>query len=408
MGYVDRSRRRFLAKTLAIGCSAAASPLVTPVTFASVNSDKRLVVIVLRGGMDGLDVVAPVGDPLLAQYRPNVGAASHSDLDGFFALHPKLSGLMPMWQSGELAFVHAVSTPYRNKRSHFDGQDILEAGVAEINSDIHDSGWINRMLAQMPGAGKETAFSVGRESMLLLRGDLPMTSWSPEGRIDLSPQAQLMLDVIYQKDPLFAEAGSVALTLAAQLNLDIEVSDDDQVMMRQIMKNMQAANRFQRATSLAAFAANRLREDTRIAAFSIGGWDTHRKQTSSIKKALGQLQAALTTLKSELGQTWEKTAVVCMTEFGRTVRENGSAGTDHGTGGAMVLAGGLIRGRRVYGDWPGLRDDQLFKNRDLMPTSDVRRYTAWMIRDLYGISASELEAAVFPGLDMGGNPKVIS
>ncbi|MCP5071803.1 MAG: DUF1501 domain-containing protein [Rhodobacteraceae bacterium] len=405
---MDRSRRNFLAQTLALGCSAAASPLVTPVTFASVNSDKRLVVIILRGGMDGLDVVAPVGDPLLARYRPNVIGSSHSDLDGFFALHPKLGDLMPMWNSGELAFVHAVSTPYRNKRSHFDGQDLLEAGVAKVNSDVRDSGWINRMLALMPGAEKDTAFSVGRENMLLLRGDLPVSSWSPEGRIDLSPQAQLMLDAIYQKDPLFAEAGSVAMTLAAQLNLDAEIDEDDDNMMQQIMENMNAAKKSQQAASLAAFAANRLKEDTRIAAFSIGGWDTHLKQKSNINKALDQLQSALVTLKSELGRTWEKTAVVCMTEFGRTVRENGSDGTDHGTGGAMVLAGGAIRGKRVYGSWPGLADGQLFEGRDLMPTSDVRRYAAWMVHDLYGLSPTALTASVFPELDMGSNPKVMA
>ena len=405
---MDRSRRRFLSQTLVLGCSAAASPLVTPVTFASAPTDKRLVVIILRGGMDGLDVVAPVGDPMLARYRPGIDGATHSDLDGFFALHPQLSQLMPMWSAGELAFVHAVSTPYRNKRSHFDGQDLLEAGVGEVTSDVRDSGWINRMLALMPGSRKETAFSVGRENMLLLRGDQPVSSWSPEGRIDLSPQAQLMLEVIYQKDPLFAEAGSVAMTLAAQLNSAAGAGGgEDETMMRDIMENMNNARKSQQAASLAAFAASRLKEETRIAAFSIGGWDTHQKQSRSINKALEHLQAALLTLKSELGKTWEKTAVVCMTEFGRTVRENGSAGTDHGTGGAMVLAGGAVKGRRVYGDWPGLAVQDLFAERDLMPTGDVRRYVAWMIRDLFGLDQSALAASVFPGVDLAQNPLVI-
>ncbi len=404
---MDGSRRRFLSQSLVLGCSAAASPLITPVTFASVASDKRLVVIILRGGMDGLDVVSPIGDPLLAKYRPGISGANHRDLDGFFALHPKLAELQPMWASGELGFVQAVSTPYRHKRSHFDGQDMLEAGVMEVNSDVRDSGWINRMLALMPDAQKQTAFSVGRENMLLMRGDLQVSSWSPEGRIDLSPQAQLLLDVIYQKDPLFAEAGSVAMTLAAQLNVDAEVAQDDNEMKQQIMENMNTARKTQKAAGLAAFAASRLNEDTRIAAFSIGGWDTHFKQEKNINGALEQLKSALVTLKSELGRTWEKTAVVCMTEFGRTVRENGSGGTDHGTGGAMVLAGGAIKGRRVYGDWPGLEDGQLFEGRDLMPTSDVRRYAAWMIRELYGLSSTALETSVFPGLDMAQNPKII-
>ncbi len=401
------TRRKFLANTLALGCSAAASPLLTPVTFASAPTDKRLVVIILRGAMDGLDVVSPVGDPLLAGYRPSMLDGQHSDLDGYFALHPQLADLMPLWHGGDLAFTHAVSTPYRNKRSHFDGQDILEAGDITAGSDVRESGWINRMLALIPGARKELAFSVGRENMLLMRGDKPVSSWSPEGRIDLSPQAKLLLDVIYSKDPLFAEAGQVALTLAGQLNVSSGEAMGEEVDMQNIMQNMARSNKSQRAEGLAAFAANRLREDTRIAAFSIGGWDTHLKQTRNIRKALRQLQGAILTLKQELGPVWQKTAVVCMTEFGRTVRENGSAGTDHGTGGAMVLAGGAIRGGKVYGDWPGLAPENLFAERDLMPTNDVRKYVAWMVRDLYGLEQSGLETSVFPGLDMGRNPGVI-
>jgi len=172
---MDRSRRNFLARTLAFGCSAAASPLITPVTFAAVPSDKRLVVIILRGAMDGLHVVSPVGDPMLAQYRPSMLGGDHLNLDGYFALHPTLGDLMPLWNAGELGFVHAVSTPYRNKRSHFDGQDILEAGGVAAGSDVRESGWINRLVAQIPGATKELAFSVGRENMLLLRTIRRMT-----------------------------------------------------------------------------------------------------------------------------------------------------------------------------------------------------------------------------------------
>lgn len=406
---MDSSRRKFIAQTLALGCSAAASPLVTPVTFASVNSDNRLVVIVLRGAMDGLDVVAPVADPLWRKYRPRVSKVPHHDLDGFFALHDELAALMPMWRAGELGFVQAVSTPYRDKRSHFDGQDLLEAGMVEVNSGLRESGWMNRMLTLLPGAEKDTAFSVGRENMLTLRGDFPTTSWAPDGRIDLSAQGKLLLDAIYAKDPLFAEAGQTALNLSAELNMRnaMEGDDEDGGMMVEMMENMKDAKASQTAGSLAAFAAARLKEDTRFATFSIGGWDTHQRQDLSIRKAARGLEAALLTLKSELGPVWDKTAVLCMTEFGRTARENGTGGTDHGTGGAMVLAGGAIKGRKVYGEWPGLEESALYVRRDLMPTADLRRYVAWTVHDLFGISRADLASTVFPGVDMLSRPPII-
>lgn len=405
---MDRSKRKFMAQTLALGCSAAASPLVTPVTFASVPTDNRLVVIVLRGAMDALDVVAPVGDPMLAKYRPNLSKTKHLDLDGFFGLHPELGELMPLWKAGEMGFVQAVSTPYRDKRSHFDGQDLLEAGVVEVSSDVRDSGWMNRMLDLIPEAKKDTAFSVGRENMLLLRGAFPTTSWAPEGRVDLSPQAQLLLDKIYSKDPLFAEAGRTAMTLAAELNMaQMADGDDDGAGMNDMVNQMKEAANAQKAGGLAAFAAARLKEDTRFATFSIGGWDTHQRQQRSIRNASRELQSALLTLKAELGSIWDKTCVLCMTEFGRTVRENGSQGTDHGTGGAMILAGGAVKGRKVYGKWPGLDEADLYARRDLMPTADLRQYAGWAVHDLFGLAKAGLERDVFPNLDLGDNPKFI-
>ena len=401
---MDLSRRRFLAQTAILGCSAAASPLVTPITLASAPGDNRLVVIVLRGAMDGLHAVAPIGDANLRRYRPTLSKNKFSDLDGFFALPPELSDLLPMWQAGELGFVHAVSTPYRDKRSHFDGQDLLEAGVEEVNGDTRNSGWLNRMLTLMPGVRQETAFSVGQEDMLVLRGSAPKTSWAPDGRVDLSPQAQLLLRFIYEKDPLFAQAGETAMTLAQQMQTQGGGLEDGDADMGEMMEAMEEAAKGAQAQSLASFAATQLRADTRIASFSIGGWDTHIRQDRSMRRAMGQLSEALRTLKVELGPVWGKTTVLAMTEFGRTARENGSAGTDHGTGGAMVLAGGAVRGGRVYGDWPGLEEAALYARRDLMPTRDVRAYAGWAISALYGIGSSDVERTVFPGLDLGTNP----
>ena len=159
---------------------------------------------------------------------------------------------------------------------------------------------------------------------------------------------------------------------------------------------------------VAEFAAEQLRGDTRIASFSINGWDTHNRQDKSIKPALDRLADTVLGLQSGLGpDVWGKTAVVAMTEFGRTARINGTGGTDHGTGGVMVLAGGAIRGGQVLGKWPGLSEADLYDRRDLMPTSDVRALAAWIMRGLAGLDRAMLEKTVFPGLDMGADPGLL-
>jgi uncharacterized protein (DUF1501 family) len=383
-----QSRRAFLTRSLALGCSAAASPLITPVTFAAAPGDNRLVVIVLRGGMDGLDVVRPMGDRSLRDLRPSLERDSGLPLDDFFTLHPALDALHPLWSAGELSFAHAVSTPYRDKRSHFDGQDILESGVAD--ADIGQDGWLNRVVGLLPDATTETAFAVGRENLRLLMGTSPTSTWSPDSDLDLSPQAQLLLKKIYAGDPLFETAATKAMELA------------------DLTETPMNTRRAHRAAALASFTAARLREETRIAAFSINGWDTHANQSRSLPNALGELSTAILTLKQDLGPVWNRTAVVCLTEFGRTVRENGSRGTDHGTGGAAVFAGGALKGAKVHGTWPGLAAQDLYQDRDLMPTGDVRNYAAWALAGLFPLARSDLEAVVFPGLDMGDNPGLLA
>ena len=388
------SRRKLITNSLILGCSAAASPLITPVTLASTPFDARLVVIVLRGAMDGLDVVQPYGDRQLKGLRKSIKAgeaAGAYDLDGFYSMHSALGDLVPLWKAGELGFAHAVSTPYRNKRSHFDGQDFLENGGSASSGGLTSAGdgWLNRMLTQMPGSNVTTAFSVGRQRLLMLEGAADTSSWSPDSDMDLSPTAQALLNQLYEKDPLFHESAQVAIDLSAKM--------DGTMNARQAAK----------AEALAGFAADRLNEDTRIAAFSIGGWDTHRNQNSTLPNALKELSAAILTLKKRLGRNWDQTTVLAMTEFGRTVRENGSGGTDHGTGGAMLMAGGAVKGGKVHGEWPGLGELDLYQDRDLEPTADVRSYAAWALRDLFAVDRSALEGLVFPGLDMGSDPRII-
>ncbi|CAM8661939.1 Protein of unknown function DUF1501 [Paracoccaceae bacterium] len=411
-------RRAVLRGLGILGCSAAAHPFMTTVTLAGADGgaplgDHRLVVIILRGAMDGLDVLRPVGERAFAGYRPTLAATQSLDLDGFFGLHLGLSGLHPLWQSGELAFVHATSTPYRDKRSHFDGQDLLEAGTSPDLPSAHlRDGWLNRMLQSVPGLQSETAFAVGRQEMRIMRGPAPVMDWSPDTAVNLSPQAQLLLEQVYHDDPLFMAAASEAMMLS-ELDLGDEMgglamSGDEMGSMMMAETPTLRGARLGEADRVADYAAERLRGATRIAAFSLTGWDTHKGQGKGFGRALARLERSILRLKSGLGpQVWGKTTVLAMTEFGRTVAENGTGGTDHGTAGAMLVAGGAIRGGKIYGQWPGLEEADLFERRDLMPTSDVRAWAAHAMRGLYGFDRGLLQDKVFPGLEMGEDPGLI-
>ena len=390
------SRRAFLTRSSVLGCCAAASPLMTSISFAAAPWDSRLVVIILRGGMDGLDVVQPWGAPEYADLRGKLGsgpAKGAHDLDGYFAMHRSLAPLIPLWQLGELGFVHAVATPYRNKRSHFDGQDLLEAGTPSLGG-VRD-GWLNRMLQSLPGVEGRTAYAIGHGDLKVLSGSAPVSDWSPDSNLDMSPQAVLLAQLVMEQDPAFHAALSEALNLSE----DADGSDGGMAVPRKA--------RGRTHIKIAEFAAEQLRGDTRVASFSINGWDTHNRQERSIKGALSGLAETILTLKQKLGSNvWNKTSIVAMTEFGRTVRLNGTGGTDHGTGGAMILAGGAVRGGRVLGRWPGLDEAALFERRDLMPTGDVRAPAAWMMRAMTGLNRDVLEGMIFPGLDMGADPGI--
>ncbi len=381
------NRRSVLRGVGTLGCSAAAFPLMTNITLASAPWEGRLVVLILRGAMDGLDVLRPVGDPDFSGLRSSFGDES-TDLDGFFSLHSGLNDLLPMWQSGELAFTHAVSTPYRDVRSHFDGQDLLEAGVG-IESGVTKTrdGWLNRLLQVTPGIETETGFAIGRENSRILMGSAQVANWSPETRLNLGASAEDLLIHAYQNDPLFSYSVAEAIELS---------------------RSIQPVNAKGRPEiSIAKFAAERMRGDTRIVSFSLSGWDTHRRQGNVMPNLLGRLSDTILTLKQGLGEVWSKTAVLAVTEFGRTVYENGSGGTDHGTAGAMLMAGGAIRGGRVYGRWPGLTEADLYERRDLMPTADLRSYIGSVIRTLLGQSKANIERTIFPGVVIADVPEVI-
>ena len=385
----DPDRRQFLGGALALGCSAAASPLVTPVALASAPWDQRLVVVILRGAMDGLDLLRPTGDRGLATWRPGLEAGLDLGAGGW-QLHPGMAGAMPLWDRGALGFAHAVSTPYRDRRSHFDGQDLLETGGGGSEPGDMGSGWLNRLLTAVPGAETETAYAIGQDEMLILTGDAPVGRWSPEARLHMTPATERLLEMVQHDDPLFRAASSQAIAIADGLSGQGAGGEATGLNGPHV--------------DLASFAAGRLRQDTRIASFSINGWDTHANQERTIARPLQMLTEVLLTLEAGLGPVWDRTAVLCVTEFGRTVRLNGSGGTDHGTGGAMVLAGGALRGGRVVADWPGLGEGDLYAGRDLMPTRDLRAHVGWVLTALFGLDRALIEGTVFPGLDLGTDP----
>ena len=401
-------RRAFLRASL-LGCSAAASPLVTPITLASAPWDGRLVVIILRGALDGLDAVRPLGDPDYAALRAPFLDAAHERhaIGNFFALHPALAPLMPLWQGGELAVAHATSTPYRDKRSHFDGQALLEAGNGGDPSNIARDGWLNRLLQIAPGVETRTAFAVGRNRMQILAGAGAHATWAPDTALRLSPQGMQLLELIYHDDPLFRDAAVQALDILEDLE-EAPEADPEMESDMESMGMMAPRGGAGRATGqVARFVVEQLRRETRIAAFSIGGWDSHAGQRAQVARKLGELSDTLLMLRAGLGPEWDRTAVLVMTEFGRTVRINGTGGTDHGTGGAMLMAGGAIRGGQVLGDWPGLAEADLYKRRDLMPLRDIRAYAGWVMRALFGTTSSDIERVIFPGLDLGPDPRLI-
>jgi uncharacterized protein (DUF1501 family) len=376
------SRRGFLTGA----CCLAASPILTPVTFASMPGDNRFVTIVLRGAMDGLDLVQPYGDASFAGLRPGIALTPDKgllDLDGFFGLHPAAANLLPLWKAKELAFVHAVSTPYRNQRSHFDGQDMLESGGEHV--DEEKTGWLNRALAVIPRSTARKAIDVTTSTELILTGPSIVDVWASDSDFGIGADEMQFLKRLYAGDPVFAKAMDEATRAdrSARMGLDPDAPPTQGAKI----------------TDIAALAGKMLLGDYRVASFSINGWDTHVAQAAQFKKAVDDLTGAIVTLKSTLGpEAWKTTIVLAMTEFGRTVRQNGTNGTDHGTGGCCVLAGGAINGGRVLGKWPGIADAALLDDRDLMPTADVREVAAAMLFRQFDVRADDLTAKIFPGL----------
>src|SRR5476649_702012 len=354
--------------------------------------DPRLLVIVLRGALDGLAAVAPVGDPDWARLRGDKallldGASPALPLNSFFALNPAMPNLHRLYKANQAAIVHAVATPYRD-RSHFDGQDVLESGYA--GPGRVQSGWLNRALEALPrGERVMSGLAIGPTTPLVLRGAAPTVGWSPVALPQADDDTAMRLVELYRhRDPALASA------LTQGLQLDKQAQGDD-------MKPKPGTNGAGAMRLVARGAAKLMSADDgpRIAALAFDGWDTHANEggpVGRLAQLLSGLDGALAEFESGLGERWRDTVVVVATEFGRTARINGTEGTDHGTGTVALLAGGAVKGGRVISDWPRLKPASLFEARDLAPTTDLRAVIKGVLHDHLGVAERVLAETVFP------------
>ncbi|MGB8630241.1 MAG: DUF1501 domain-containing protein [Xanthobacteraceae bacterium] len=365
--------------------------------------DPRFLTIILRGALDGLATVAPVGDPDWQALRGE-NALSLSDkmpalkLDNFFALNPAMPNLHGMFEAKEAIIVHASATPYR-ERSHFDGQDLLESGLPRPGAS--ESGWLNRALAGLSPGGRVDprggkAFAVGPVTPLVVRGPAPILSWSPQ---QLMPASE---DTVHRLLDLYRHADTkLASVLEDNANLSAIEQANGMAQKPGAAGPAQVRAYFSEAAGTAAkFLAQP--DGPRVGALALDGWDTHFNQgiaQGRLSQLLGSLDAALAAIKSNMGAAWRETVVALATEFGRTARINGTAGTDHGTATVALLVGGALKGGRVIADWPGLKAADLYQGRDLKPTTDLRAALKGVLKDHLRVDERALAQNVFPGSD---------
>lgn len=372
--------RRLFVRTMCYGGLATfAAPLVG---FAQVRQRGRFVFVLLRGGFDGLAALVPYGDPAYRSLRSGFAfeTSDLTTLDDTFGLAPGLAPLRAFWDRGELAAVHAMAIPYRT-RSHFDGQAILETGLSRPAGA--SDGWLNRLLQVMDGRRSGIAIAAGMP--LSLNGPYQVETWSPT-QLGVVDDAFLeRLAVLYRADA--ALQGRFEAALQQKDLVGEEPMAGGNARRVGIVPLMQAA-------------AKILRPDggPNIAAMEFSGWDTHANQGlggGALDRLLGQLAEGLTALRTDMGEAWEGTTVVVMTEFGRTARPNGTRGTDHGTAGAGFVLGTRLARASIVADWPGLAESALFEGRDLRPTTDTRAVLKTALAGTFDLTAAQLDR-IFP------------
>jgi uncharacterized protein (DUF1501 family) len=378
---MQTSRRGFLA-----GSAAALAMGGVSLQVHAAGTDSRFVLIFLRGAMDGLSVVVPYGDGNLRSWRPALVPPEPNqekglaDLGGFWGLHPSLTTMHALYTAGDLAPVHCVAVPNRS-RSHFEAQDMLEIGADHRLT----TGWLNRISGLMPApANCDLAFNMGVTPPLIMHGDTPTTTWDPfHVRPHVSPSFYDNIVKMHALDPLTGKP--LADGLRERHYVDKVLAGTSYDGIRPGFPRMARA-----AAKLLAAP-----DGPRLAELEIGGWDTHVAQMPRLAEALAELDAGMAVLRAGLADVWPRTVVLVVTEFGRTVRINGTNGTDHGTGTAAFVAGGAVAGGRVVADWPGLGAGQLYEDRDLQPTLDIRALSKGLLGSHFGLSNADL-LRVFP------------
>ncbi|HEY0649841.1 DUF1501 domain-containing protein [Phenylobacterium sp.] len=362
-------------------------PFLARVAEAAVPANRKLVVIVCRGGMDGLSVAPPVGDP---DYRALRGALALGDtalkLDGTFGLHPSLPAIHKLARAGQARIAPAVATSDR-ARSHFEAQDVLETGAAGVYATT--SGWLNRAVSAM---GKVEALSVGPTAPLILRGPAAAGSWSPGRSVDAQARLPTLLQDLYRDDPLLGPAlarGLQTETLARDTGANMT---GGQGMQGRAGPGREAARAMGEA--LAGFL--KAPGGPQVAAVSLDGFDTHANQAGLLGVRLSSLDALVDGLHGGLGPVWKDAVVLAVTEFGRTARVNGTGGTDHGTASTALLLGGALKLGGIVGDWPTLKREALFEERDVYPALDLRALEKGLLADHLGVERRALDTLVFP------------
>jgi uncharacterized protein (DUF1501 family) len=373
------TRRQFI-QLASTGIAALSFPGITSASMLSNTpaSSPKIVWILLRGALDSLHTVIPSFDKHYPTLRPSLSQSFTSPvlpLDRGFSLHPAMSNMHRLFKTKQLIPVVAVSSGYQ-RRSHFDGQDFLESGKGIID---HDSGWLARAI----DVKHKKALSISRATPISLRSSSKVNTWFPTRLNDADNDIYLALEKLYQDDELLSMHLNKGLALKGIVNSEGNKK-----------------GRLGKFEDLTKDCAKLLTSSDNVdcAMLELGGWDTHNQQASRLNQKLAELDTGIDVLRKGMGRQWSNTVVIIATEFGRTVRENGTKGTDHGTGNAMFLAGGSLKGGMVKGQWPGLADEQLYENRDLMPTTNTFGWIGSILQQHWGFTDEEL-AIVFPQVD---------
>ena len=361
-------RRDFLKGTLGTLYMMASPNMAFPDTNPT---EKRLLVVLLRGGMDGLASVPPLGDKNLSKIRKDILVNGANDLDGFFGINPSLRFLGSEYHKGRAAFVHATSFPYTG-RSHFDGQNIMETGFEHAYAVT--SGWVGRAM----NAAGFSSLAVSLPIPIILRGNAVNSNYFPTNFQKAGKSVYTDVKKMWQNDP----------QLAGLL---------DPIIGRQMQHGGRGDTR-----ELVSFAAKEMHkpDGPRVGLLEFEGFDTHALQGNEHghhAEILAELDGVLEGFKREMGDLYDNTVVVTVTEFGRTASENGTQGTDHGWASAIFLAGGLVKGKQVISDWPGLGSKDLYEGRDLLMTIDARDVYAEVIKTVFDLDDEEINRQVFVG-----------